>query len=126
MSTLPTTINRSKREMIEVKAPELFQFTKPGQVLSGVYIAVEPVTVKGKSALEHMFEQPENKTRMSCLGTADLNKKLQAAHLGHWVDIRYESDQKLTNQPDDHSDMKIFKVLAGKTIDPGYEHLQAA
>jgi hypothetical protein len=120
-------INQPKqRQMQEVKAPELFQFTKPGQILEGVLVSIEPVTVKGKQALEYMFEQPENKTRMSCLGTADLNKKIQPGFLGHWVTIRYENDQKLENQQASHSDMKIFKVLVGKDLETGYEHLQAA
>jgi hypothetical protein len=113
------------RQMQEVKAPELFQFTKPGQVLSGVLVSIEPVTVKGKQALEYMFEQPENGTRMTCLGTNDLNKKIQLAHLGHWLDICYEREDA-SFQKQDQSAMKVFKVMVGKNSEPGYEHLKAA
>ena len=51
MATETTTPIRNSRNMQEVKAPELFQFTKPGQTLSGVLIAIEPVIVKEKQAI---------------------------------------------------------------------------
>lgn len=125
MATAPSTPNRQPRQMQEVKAPELFQFTKPGQILAGVLVSIEPVTVKEKQALEYMFEQPENKTRMTCLGTNDLNRKIQPGHIGHWLEIRYERDDA-SFQKENQSPMKVFKVLVGKGVELGYEHLQAA
>ena len=108
-TTSPTPINR--RDMIEVKAPELFQFTKPGQVLEGRLVSIEPVLVKSKEAIEYLFES--NGVRASCLGTADLNKKLNPAHIGHWVVIRYENDDS-SFQKEGQSAMKCFKVLVSK------------
>ena len=127
MST--STVNQPKlqRKMHEVKDAELFQFTRLGQTLEGVLVSIEPVTLKGQAGkLKYFFEQPENKTRMSCLGVTDLNKKIQPGYLGYWIEIRYESDLKLPNQPAENSDMKIFNVSVAETIERGYEHLQAA
>jgi hypothetical protein len=113
MATAPATPMRGRREMVEVKAAELFQFTKPGQVLEGYLRRIEPVVVKDKEAIEYLFEN-EDGIRCTCLGTADLNKKINPNHIGHWLLIRYESDQKLPNQQEGHSDMKIFKVMVSK------------
>jgi hypothetical protein len=103
---------RPRREMIEVKAPELFQFTKPGQVLEGCLRRIEPTIVKGKEAIEYLFEN-EDGMRVTCLGTADLNKKLNPNHIGHWLEIRYERDDD-SFQKAGQSAMKIFKLLVSK------------
>src|ERR1035437_3166828 len=124
MATETTTPIRNSRNMQEVKAPELFQFTKPGQTLSGVLVAIEPVTVKEKQAIEYMFVQ-ENGERASCLGTNDLNKKITPLNIAHWMDVRYERDDT-SFQKTGQSPMKIFKVLADKNVAPGYEHLKAS
>ena len=113
MSTQPATPINRKREMVEVKAPELFQFTKIGTVLEGRLRRIEPVVVKGKDALEYLFEN-EDGFRVTCLGTADLNKKINSGHIDHWLQIRYERDEQLPNQAAGHSDMKMFKVLVSK------------
>ena len=109
---------KPRRQMQEVKAPEQFQFTKQGQVLSGVLISIEPVTVKEKPAIEYMFRD-EKGERVTCLGTNDLDKKLQPAHIGHWLDIRYEGDNSSFQKPG-QSAMKIFKVLVSKDKEPGF------
>ncbi len=113
MATQPATPINRKREMVEVKAAELFQFTKPGQILEGFLRRIEPVVVKEKEAIEYLFEN-EDGIRCTCLGTADLNKKINPNHIGHWMQIRYEVDQKLPNQQQGYSDMKIFRVLVSK------------
>lgn len=105
-------INRPRRDMVEIKSPELFQFTKPGQVLEGKLISIEPVTVKEKTAMEYLFEG-ETGVRMTCLGTADLNKKIHPGHIGHWLEIRYERDDS-SFQKTGQSAMKVFRVLASK------------
>lgn len=53
-----------------------------GQILSGILISIEPVTVKEKPAMEYMFRD-EKGGRVTCLGTNDLDKKLQPVHIGH-------------------------------------------
>jgi hypothetical protein len=119
MATPATPIStRPRREMQEVKAPEQFQFTNQGQTVSGVLISIEPVEIKGKSAIEYMFVQ-ENGDRLTCLGTNDLNKKLHPGHIGHFVLIRYESDDK-SFQKEGQSPMKIFKVSVAKEKEPGF------
>lgn len=105
-------INRSRREMVEIKSPELFQFNKQGQVLAGRLVSIEPVTVKEKSAIEYLFEN-EDGIRMTCLGTVDLNKKIHPGHIGHWLEIRYERDDS-SFQKQGQSAMKVFKVLVSK------------
>jgi len=109
---------KPRREMQEVKAPEQFQFTKPGQNVSGVLISIEPALVKGKEALEYLF-QTEGGARFTCLGTNDLNKKLHPGQIGHMVDIRYESDDASFQKPG-QSAMKVFKVLVAKEKEPGF------
>jgi hypothetical protein len=119
MATAPATpiSTKSRREMQEVKAPEQFQFTKQGQTVEGVLISIEPTEVKGKQAIEYMFRN-ENGGRVTCLGTADLNKKIHPGHIGHWLVVRYENDDS-SFQKQGQSAMKIFKVLASKEIEAG-------
>jgi hypothetical protein len=113
MATAPATpIGNRRREMVEVKAPEQFQFTKPGQVLEGFLRQIEPTMIKGKEAIEYLFEN-EDGVRVTCLGTADLNKKINPNHIGHWIQIRYEKDDS-SFQKEGQSPMKIFKVLVSK------------
>lgn len=107
-----------RREMQEVKAPEQFQFNKPGQIIAGTLVSIEPTLVKGKEAMEYLF-QGANGERFTCLGTADLNKKLHPGQVGHWMDIRYESDDSSFQKPG-QSAMKIFKVQVSKDKEPGF------
>ena len=120
MATAPQSMPR-RREMQEVKAPEQFQFTRQGQTIAGVLVRIEPTQVKGKDALEYMLEG-ENRQRLTILGTADLNKKINPDHLGHWLEIRYETDDN-SFQKEGQSAMRIFKVNASKQKEPGYETL---
>lgn len=107
---------KTRRQMFEVKAPELFQFTTIGQMLEGRLVSIEPVLIKEKEALEYLFEN-EDGFRVTCLGTADLNKKIHPGHINHWLQIRYELDDS-SFQKQGQSAMKVFKVLASKEADP--------
>ena len=121
MATAPATPisgGLRRREMVEIKAPELFQFTREGQVLAGVLISIEPVSVKGKEAIEYLF-QGENGMRCTCLGTADLNKKINPTHIGHWLEIKYETNDS-SFQKEGQSAMKVFRVQASKEKEPGF------
>jgi len=119
MATAPATpITTKRREMQDVKAPEQFQFSKQGQSLSGVLISIEPTTVKDKQAIEYLFVD-EKGDRLTCLGTADLNKKIHPGHVGHWMTIRYETDDN-SFQKAGQSAMKIFKVQVSKDKEPGF------
>lgn len=120
MSTAPVapTPMTPRREMQEAKAPEQFQFTKQGQMAAGILVSIEPVTIKEKPAIEYLF-QNETGDRFTCLGTADLNKKIHPGHIGHWLDVRYERDDA-SFQKQGQSAMKIFKVLVSKEKEPGF------
>lgn len=118
---MPPQVGKPRREMQEVKAPEQFQFSKQGQIVSGVLISLEPVMIKGKEAIEYLF-QSENGARFTCLGTADLNKKLNPQQIGHFVEVRYETDDTSFQKPG-QSAMKVFKVSVSKEKEPGFEKL---
>lgn len=121
MATAPATpINRTKREWVEAKAPEMFKFTQQGQELLGVLVNIEPITV-GESqtqTLEYTLKN-ENGDRVTFLGTNDLNKKIQAEHIGHMLGIRYERDDDSFKKPG-QSAAKVFKVMVSKEKEPGY------
>jgi hypothetical protein len=104
--------------MQEVKAPEQFQFTKQGQNAEGILLQIEPVAVKGKQANEYMF-QADGGGRFTLLGTNDLDKKLHAGMIGHFVQIRYETDDASFTKPGQNA-MKIFKVQVSKEKEPGF------
>lgn len=101
-----------RREMVEIKAPVQFQFNKQGQMAVGVLISIEPVVIKGKEALEYLF-QTDDGARFTCLGTNDLNKKLHPGLIGHFLEIRYETDDTSFQKPG-QSPAKVFKVQASK------------
>jgi hypothetical protein len=109
---------KPRRQMEEVKAPEQFQFSKQGQEIGGVLIDIDQVTVKDKPTMQYTVHT-ENGARFTFLGTNDLDKKIQPAHIGHWLDIRYERDDASFQKPG-QSAMKIFKVLVSKEKEPGF------
>jgi hypothetical protein len=114
---------KPRREYQEVKAPAQFKFVKQGEELEGILVSIEPKEVNGKLVKEYMFVL-ETGDRVTCLGTNDLDKKIEPKHLGHWMRIRYESDDS-SFQKSGQSAMKVFKVGADmKSVAPGYEHLQ--
>src|ERR1035438_5286137 len=110
MATAP--INRPRREMVEAKSPEQYKFTKIGATVEGILISIDQTQVNGKPTMEFMF-QLENGDRLTCLGTADLDKKIQPVHIGHFMSIRYESDDS-SFQKAGQSAMKRFKVMVAK------------
>lgn len=118
MATAPAVPMKPRREMQELKAPVQFQFQKQGQMAVGVLISIEPTLVKGKEALEYLF-QTEEGARFTCLGTNDLNKKLHPGLIGHMIEIRYESDDASFQKPG-QSPAKVFRVQASKEKEPGF------
>jgi hypothetical protein len=129
MATAPATpIQKPRREMQTVKAPEQFQFTKLNQMLSGVLLAIEPKEVKGKHVPEYLISDESGKF-YTCLATADLERKMQMVFhrihgnpLGFWFDIRYTSDDS-SFQKENQSAMKVFDVQVGKSREAGFEYL---
>jgi hypothetical protein len=121
MATAPATpiTNKRRREMgQELTAPEQFTFTKQGQEAEGVLLSIEPVMVKGKQAIEYLF-QTDGGGRFTCLGTADLDKKISPNHIGYFLHIRYERDDNSFTKPGQNA-MKIFKITPAKEKEPGF------
>lgn len=120
MATAPATPISSnwRGKMTEVKAPEMFQFTTQGQIAEGILLSIEPTQVKGKDAIEYMLGT-EKGERITFLGTADLNKKIHPGHIGHWLAVRYETDDK-SFQKENQSPMKVFRVAASEGKAPGF------
>jgi len=116
---------KPRREYERVKAPALFKFQKQGDVIEGGLASIEPKEVNGKIVREFMFEL-ENGDRVTCLSTNDLEKKIQAKHIGHPIRVRYANDDS-SFQKAGQSAMKVFEVdVDMKNFWPGYEHLQAS
>jgi hypothetical protein len=109
------------REYERVKAPTLFKFVKQGDTIEGGLASIEPKEVNGKIVREFLFDL-ENGDRVTCLGTNDLDKKIQPKHIGHPVRIRYATDDS-SFQKAGQSAMKVFDVdVDMKNFWPGYEH----
>ena len=117
-------MQKPRREMVEVKSPEQYKFSRIGAQIEGILISIEPIEVNGKPTKEYMFRL-ENGERYTCLDTADLTKKIEPEMLGHFLTVRYESDDA-SFQKAGQSAMKRFKVTASKIPEPGYEHLKAS
>lgn len=115
MATQPIS-TQPRRKMVEVRAPEQFQFTKQGQIASGVLLRIESVIIKGKETLEYLF-QADGGGRFTCLGTADLDKKLHPGDIGHFVEIRYETDDNSFTKPGQNA-MKVFRVMVAAEPEP--------
>lgn len=127
MATTPiSTPMRHQRRMVEVKAPELFQFTEQGQQFGGVLLRIEPIDITNKQtgqvnqAIEYLFQNPDGGARWTCLGTNDLNKKLTPHMIGHYVEVRYETDDS-SFMKQGQSPMKVFKVTVSQDKEPGFE-----
>lgn len=115
----PITPARPRREMgQELRAPEQFMFTKQGQFAEGVLLSIEPVTVKGKQAVEYLF-QTDGGGRFTCLGTADLDKKITPNHIGYFLQIRYERDDDSFTKPGQNP-MKVFRIVPAKEKEAGF------
>jgi hypothetical protein len=107
---------KPRRQMQEVKAPEMFQFSDQHRTLSGVFIGVAEVTVKGRDTTQYML-QDDFGLRFTFLATYDLLRKIQPAHAGHWMTITYEGeDHTIETQG---SPLRKFKVQVSKDKEPG-------
>jgi hypothetical protein len=100
------------RNWKEIKSPEQFKWTRIGESVVGILLSLDPVMVKGKPNVEYLF-QLENGERITMLETADLKKKIDPSLITHWLNIRYEKDQRFDGQDADQSAMKMFKVGDG-------------
>ena len=107
MATAPQPINRSEWE--EVKAPEMFKFERQGQEIEGELIDIDQVQVNDKPTMQYTMRLP-NGTRLTFLGTNDLNKKIEPNLVHCHLKVRYETDDTSFQKPG-QSPAKVFKVL---------------
>jgi hypothetical protein len=108
---------KRRRQMEEVKAPEMFQFSDQHRTLSGVFIDIAQVTVRGKDTIQYTLQDDFGK-RFTFLATYDLQRKIQAAHAGHWMDITYEGEDSSVQTQG--SPLRKFKVLVSRDKEPGF------
>jgi hypothetical protein len=110
------------RQMQEVQAPEMFQFTDQKPSIEGVYLGATRVNVKGsdgvrKETVQYMLQDLDGR-RFTFLATYDLARKIQPAHVGHWMYVLYEGeDHEVKTQG---SPMRKFRVAVGRDLEPGF------
>src|ERR1017187_2851007 len=114
MATKPLTYQpTNQRQMQEVNAPEMFQFTDASSYIEGVLLDISPVTVKdnAKETSQYLV-QSKNGDRFTFLATYDLSRKLLPVHIGHWIHVKSAGEDKTIKTQG--SPMKKFKVLVSK------------
>jgi len=116
MATQPQEI-RPRREMQDVRAPEMFQFNTQHANLSGVLIDIDQVTVKGKPTVQYTV-QDEDRRRFTFLATYDLQRKIQPVHIGHWMTITYEGEDPTVETQG--SPLRKFRVQVSKEKEPTF------
>jgi hypothetical protein len=113
---------RNGREMCDVRAPEMFQFTKDNLSLEGTFLGISRVTVKGKATTQYMIQDSDG-NRFTFLATFDLARKIQPVHVGHWLSVTYEGedpDVKTQGSP-----MRRFRVAVSKEKESEFRNLHA-
>jgi hypothetical protein len=109
--TYPGPQPTNKREMQEVNAPEMFQFADANSYIEGKLLAISPVEVKGKETTQYLIRTP-NGGRFTFLATYDLVRKLGPDAIDHFVQVKYEGEDKTIKTQG--SPMRKFKVLVSK------------
>ena len=113
-------VNNRRREMQDLKAPEMFQFTKDNPRLEGVFLGISRVTVKGKETTQYMLQDADG-NRFTFLATYDLARKIQPVHVGHWLSVTYEGeDPEIKTQG---SPMRRFRVQVSKDKEPEFRNI---
>lgn len=97
-------------ECEEVLAPQLVRF-EAGDVVEGILLARERVTIQGKPVIQYMLEKT-NGVVVKFFGTADLLQKLKPAHVGYFLSIACRGEDKTVKRGENC--MKVFDVFASK------------
>lgn len=92
------------------EAPELWEWSKPGQILTGKLLSVATVLVKGKPVTQYVFA-PDSKHIVKCLATYDLSQKLTKNEIGMLCRIKYLGDDETVTGGANNTAMKVFDVL---------------
>lgn len=110
------------REMTEIKAPEMFKFANDGDYLNGVLLAITSTKVNGKPAREYLL-RGELGRKFTFLGTYDLDRKLSREHVGRFIFIRFEGEDKSV-QREGQNALKRFQVKVDLQSEVEREELQ--
>jgi hypothetical protein len=114
-SAAPPFKNSPQRDMQEVEAPEMFKFSDQHPQLSGILIDISLVTVSSKETTQYMFEA-EDGHRVTFLATYDLQRKIRPAHVGHFMWIRYEGEDRSVETQG--SPLRKFRVQVSREKEP--------
>ena len=91
----------------QANAPELWQWEKPGAVLTGFLRSIAPVALKGKQVTQLLF-QVDSTHQIKCLATYDLLQKINRSHIGTAMRITYLGEDE--NVKRGENAMKVFDV----------------
>lgn len=95
----------------------MFQFSEHHRILAGVLMAIATVEVKSKETMQYMI-QDEAGRRFTFLQTYDMARKIQPQHVGHWIELYYEGeDRSIATQG---SPMKKFRVQVSREKELGF------
>lgn len=108
-------------EMKEQREPKFISFGKDGlregEILEGVFLRIDSIVNKeGKKMPRLVFVEGEihggrfesSGDQFAFLATYDLAQKLRTDHIGHFVQIRYEGEDRSVGR--EGNAMKRFKV----------------
>jgi hypothetical protein len=93
---------------VEVRAPEQFKFSTPGQKIQGVLVSMASHTVKGKKVLQYTVRK-ENGDRVTFLATWDLARKIERRALGHPIYVEFVGDHDSIESNGNKA--KVFRVM---------------
>lgn len=82
---------RSGQGWTEVKAPEMYQFSRVNDSVTGVLMDIDQVTIKGKPTMQYLLQLKGGK-RVTFLATWDLQKKIQPDHVNQELEVTYEGE----------------------------------
>lgn len=101
------------RVLTERKAPELFSFKAEGDVLDGILVRVDAISIKDKTThqakrvSQYTFRR-ENGDVVKMLGTYDIDCKIIPADVGLFVEVVYVGENREVRRGDNY--MKVFRV----------------
>ena len=97
-------------ECEECLKPELVRF-QTGDVLEGVLLQRNRVTLGGKPAIQYMLEKPSGVV-VKFNGTADIIEKIQPGYVGHYLQITCIGEDQMVKRGDNY--MKVFEIFRSK------------
>ena len=103
----------STRTLTERKAPELFSFKAEGDMLDGILIRVDAISIKDKTTgqpkrvSQYTFHRI-NGDVVKMLGTYDIDCKILPGDVGLFIEVVYVGENREVRRGDNF--MKVFRV----------------